>query len=113
MTKKAIIITLALKGLRPAEIAQQANLNVYTVYQALRHARNAGVNIPRYQGGRTPHDPNRPMQEIRMLVDPDVAKSLKAEADRRGIQQRQLIRQVLTAVTEDDLFGAVLEEDAA
>lgn len=111
MTKAATIIEAARTGTRPGEIARRHGIHVSTVYSTLKNARRRGLPIPRFQG--TPPIGTAPVgigQEVRFLICPDVAARLTAEAARRLTTPRQLVRDIFTAVVEDNLFDAVLDE---
>jgi hypothetical protein len=112
MTKTEQIIADALAHKPPRQIAKERGLNVYTIYRALRIARQRGIDVPRFAGGRrgTTDDIG---QEIRFLIDPDVHARLVAEAAARGTSPRTLVRRIMAALVEDDLFAAVLDDGSA
>ena len=109
MTQSARIIDLARQRVRPAEISQRIGCPVYSVYTALKKARAQGHDIPPFEGGSRGRTTIG--QELRFLLPPDVAASLNAEAKARGIPPRKLAAAIITAVCDDRLFDAVLEEN--
>lgn len=111
MTQSKQIIDLARQRVRPAEISSRLGCPVYSVYTALKKARAQGHDIPPFEGG----SPGRTTigQELRFLLPPDVAASLNAEAKARGIPPRKLASAIITAVCDDGIFDAVLEDDGA
>lgn len=108
-TQTQRIIDLARERVRPAEISAQLGCPVYSVYTALKKARAQGHDIPPFEGGSRGRTTIG--QELRFLLPPDVAASLNAEAEARGMPPRKLASAIISAVCDDRLFDAVLEED--
>lgn len=109
MTLASQIIARAKAGTPPARISADMGVSVYTVYTALRKARAAGQDVPRFHGGGM----NRTTlgQELRFLIPPDIAADLVKQAQARNLRPAELCRDIITAAIEDKLIPALLNED--
>ena len=99
------IIRRARAGERPGEIAIALNLAPNTVYCHLSRARRAGLDVPRYGGGI------RAGVTMHVPVPPPLRVRLAAEAKARGQTSNDLAVRILSAVLEDGLTDAVLDDD--
>lgn len=106
------IIALAKKNLPPRAIAQAISPSVgtYQIYDCLREARRADPTIPRFGGvsAREGADPN-----ARSIAVPhEVLRELKPHAGRRNLSPGDLVKALLTAIANDDLVDAILDDGA-
>lgn len=108
-SNRARVLSLAIQGTRPADIARETGLGVYTIYALLSTARKQGHAIPRFTGNGITRQ--RLGQELRFMVAPDIATRLIEEADRRNLRPAELARQLITTIADDNLFSAVLETE--
>ncbi|WP_022727252.1 helix-turn-helix transcriptional regulator [Fodinicurvata sediminis] len=100
-----IVVVLAQRGVRPADIACQLGMQRDTVYAHLRKARLAGMDIPHFKTGA----PGRKHVNLASLP-PEASQYFEAEARKRGMDQKTIIRRLLILVAEDDLAGALLDD---
>ena len=112
MTSREAIISEASKGKRPAIIAEDLCLPISTVYSVISKARQSGAPIPHFSTGRTRPlgETQLPRQELRFYLDPETAATLSAEAARRGLHPSRFARNLITAICDDAIFSAVLED---
>ena len=112
MIQKDRIIQSALEGNRPAIIAAQLDAPISTVYATIYQARKSGVEIQRFPNSPLmPEDLQRiPRQELRFHVNPDIAQAVHDEAARRGTTSTGLVRDLLEAICDDNLFAALLDQ---
>ena len=101
------IINAALAGTRPAQIARDTGVSVYSVYATLSAARKAGINVPRFNGGGLARV--RLGQELRFMLPPDIAAELLTQADALNMRPAELARQLITTICEDRMIPAVLD----
>ena len=107
MGTKQQIIHMAKSGTRPATIARELRKPVCTVYSVICAARRQGEAIPLFPTGRL----DAPLgQELRFNLPQDAAATLSQEAARRGITPSRLARDLITAICDDNIFTAILED---
>lgn len=107
MSKRDQIITMAIKGTRPGEIAAETGIALSTVYTVVSKARRNGQTIPIFP---RISNTSAPAQELRFTIDHATAAILQAQAKGKGVRATSLARDLITAICEDGLFTAVLEE---
>ena len=99
-------VLLYLDGLTPNSIAKQLGCPASTVYWAIKVTKDRGLPID-----ETPHGIARADQVI-VRIKEKHAFAISKEAKRRGMTPTDLANRVITAVLTDNLFDAVLDEDA-
>ncbi|WP_171052543.1 helix-turn-helix domain-containing protein [Ruegeria sediminis] len=99
------IITMAQSGYPPREIAEELGIAPHAIYYVLSSARQRGVEIKRFSGGRTGA---RGLSRIRFT--PEVKEQFRPHADLRGLTVRELAAEILEAVAASDLVDAVLDD---
>ncbi len=106
------VVRMAQRGIPPRQIAADLQMQVNTVYCAIRRARQRGADIPRFTGAGVP--PGR-YHHLRIELPDELRPALEAEAAARGDTPSQLMRRVLAVVLRDGLIGAILDDgiDAA
>lgn len=101
---KETIIDLALQGIRPKAIAQELSLPERRVNQIVQTARQKGIPIRRWR-----FQYNKWGTSYREVPIPEsICKHFLEIAQERNVEGTHLIRAVLQAVCDDDLFDAVL-----
>ncbi len=98
------VVDMAIKGVRPAEIATRTGLSINTIYCDLSAARKDGVDIPKFTTGRA-----RGLSKGRR-VTLSVPRSLEAQAILRGINTGQLAELLLARIASDNLVDAILDD---
>ena len=105
--KQEQIISMAESGFRPTIIARNLGQPVSTVYSVICAARRKGKAIPHFSTGRL----DGPLgQELRFNLPQDTAATLSQEAARRGVTPSRLARELVTAICDDIMFTAILED---
>ncbi|CAH1657660.1 hypothetical protein CHELA1G11_13020 [Hyphomicrobiales bacterium] len=91
---------MAIAGTRPCDIARALGTTINTVDGMLCRLRRKGEPIPDFRRLRADGIPPKKYA--------GVLKAIDAEAMNRGVSREDLIAKILTAVTEDNLFAAVI-----
>ena len=107
MTKRDQIIELALRGVRPAQIAADTGIQLSTVYTTVCKARRNGHPIPEFPRTR---NATAPTQELRFTIDHDVARVLAIHATARNTTPGRLAKELINIIAEDGLVGSVLDD---
>lgn len=107
LTQQRQIINAAMAGTRPAQIARDTGIGVYSIYGTLSAARKQGFAIPRFNGGGLTRQ--RLGQELRFMIPPDIAAELLTQADALNMRPAELARQLITTICEDRMIPAVLD----
>ena len=104
MAAADVILPLARKGVPPRDIQKQTRYAIATIYKTICLARNAGDNIPTFEGGR--FGP----RGTYLSLDTTAMYHLQAEADRRGLTVAQLSARLIDVIDRDGLVGAILDD---
>lgn len=98
-------LLLFLDGLTPASIAKQLNCPIDSVTWSIKLAKDRGLPIDQAQeGGRK--------DQVIIRLEKQCLFAFTKEAIRRGTTPADLAAKLITAVLTDNLFDAVLDEDA-
>lgn len=108
MVGKNEIIALACQGLPPREIAARAGVTSNHCSTVLSHARATGAEIPRFGPGRIAKPNGRAKRAL--VIAADLARDLEPFADRRGVSVQEIVRRLVTAVVEDGIVDAILDD---
>lgn len=101
MSLRPQIIRMAQAGNRPAVIARALNCSSQKVFDVLKAARGAGMDIPKFQRGPAT------LTSIYQVPHTTV-KRLKPEAEKRNMTVEQLLSALAATIASDDLVEAVL-----
>lgn len=107
-SSEAAIVSLALAGMRPCDIAAQVGRQPSTVYHYLARARRSGVAIPRFKFGS-----GWSGRRFLVALDPCLKPRLAAAAAQRGIDPREMAARLIDACVSSDLIDAVLDDGEA
>jgi len=108
MANKSEIIRLALEGLPPREIAARTGATSTYCSTVLSHARATGTEIRRFGSGRRAKPNGRAKRAL--VIAADLARDLEPFADRRGVSVQEIVRRLVTAVVEDGIVDAILDD---
>lgn len=101
MSVRTDIIRMAQAGTRPAVISRALNCTPQKVFDVLKAARKAGMDIPKFQRG--------PATATAIYQVPlTTVKRLKPEAERRGMTVEQLLSALANTIATDRLVDALL-----
>jgi len=118
------IIAMALDGVPPGVIEGRLGISRNVIYATLRAARQAGRDIPIFTtSGQLPgpyvHE-ERPKRGARpathrgsglhVVIPHDALFRLRSPAIARGMTSKELARDIITRVVDDDLVDAVLDD---
>lgn len=103
--KKEEIIALALQGIGPTVIGKRLSIPSTQAYGVIRRARMRGVPIKLKNT-----NPSKwgSVAFVQVGIPDNTYSEFMETANRRGMRGTHLIREVLQAVADDDLYDAVL-----
>ena len=110
MQTATIIIEMAMQRVRPAMISHELGVPIDRVYATIYRARQGGADIPPFDTGPIDSDTTRAAQELRFHLSPDAGARLAEEARKRGMPPSRLARELITAICDDTMFAAILED---
>jgi len=101
------IVALALKRVRPLQIAERFGIPVGRVYSRLSQARREGIDIPRFttNGLTMAHKGSR-----HVVLPLAVADALAERARQYEMSQSEFAAALLSVIVEDNLFDAVFDD---
>lgn len=99
-------VLMYLDGMAVASISKALNCPTSTVYWAVKMARERGLPLDEASAGVSRED------HVVVRIKGQNAFNISKEAKRRGMTPTDLANRVITAVLTDNLFDAVLDEDA-
>jgi len=102
------IRVLALRGVRPGEIAERLGLSRQRVYMRIGWLRRTGDEIPEFPRGPLRRDGQRQLR-IRG-VEADLLERLAPHAEARGVSAVTLAGRLLNVIARDDLVDAILDD---
>jgi len=108
MANKSEIIRLALEGLPPREIAARTGATSNHCSAVISKARSTGTDITRFGPGRAATVNGRANRAL--VISADIARDLEPFADRRGVTVQEIVRRLVTAVVEDGIVDAILDD---
>ena len=103
MSFKTQIEALALQGVRPCDIAKRVGCRTATVHDYIWKARSAGQPIPPFQRGLMKGC-------LVVTLEPALHHALIPHAERRGIEPRELVAELLHCLLHGGLVDAVLDD---
>ena len=107
-TQSSQILELARRRIPPRQIAEQLECPIRSVYATISAARRGGEAIPKFTPVPAGINKGRPVR-----VPGDIFEALHRQAEMRGFgSATALATAILGAVVDDQLFDAVLDEDA-
>ena len=102
------IRALALRGVRPGDIAERLGLSRQRVYMRIAWLRNTGEDIPQFSRG--PLRAGTKGRAIVRGVQPDLFDRLRPHASARGIAASSLAGRLLNVIARDGLTDAILDD---
>lgn len=102
------IRALALRGVRPGDIAERLGLSRQRVYMRISWLRRVGEEIPEFPRGPLQRDGQR---QFRVRgIEADLLERLAPHAEARGLSAAVLAGRLLNVIARDGLTDAILDD---
>ena len=103
------IRALALRGVRPGDIAERLGVSRQRVYMRVGWLRRMGCDIPEFPRGPLRRDGKR---QFRVRgVEADLLEQLAPHAEARGLSAPALAGRLLNVIARDGLVDAILDDE--